>query len=145
MLVRNGRHFTEAAINSILDQSFKDFEFLIIDDASEDNTYQIIKSYRKRYSKLIRIFRLSKNLGAFGATNYALKKAQGEFVALMDSDDISHPDRLMKQVNFLKNNPDVIVVGCQADIINESGEVIGKKRFPLILKKSIGSLQLFTP
>jgi glycosyltransferase involved in cell wall biosynthesis len=130
MPVYNGGFFMGQAIESILKQTYKNFEILIIDDASTDNTWQIMKNYKKLFPKKIKIFRLKKNIGAFGAMNLVIKKAKGEFIAPMDSDDLSHRQRLEKQVDFLQENPEVIVLGTQAWVIDENNEVIGKKNYP---------------
>ncbi len=116
------------AIDSILNQTYKKFEFIIVNDNSTDSTLEILRNYKKRYPKL-RIISLNSRHGPFGAINLALKYAKGEFIAPMDSDDISHPQRLEKEVKFLLNNKDVIVVGTHARIIDGEGNVVGKKTF----------------
>ncbi len=130
MPIYNGSFFADQAIESILKQTYKNFEFLIIDDGSTDGSWNIIKSYKKRYSKKIKIYRLKKNRGAFGAVNSILRQAQGEFIAPMDSDDISNKKRLEKQIKFMVENPEVIVLGTQALVIDKNGEMIGKKTYP---------------
>ena len=131
MPVYNGELFMAAAIESILSQTFKNFEFLVVDDGSNDLTSEILKKYKKNYPLIIKIFRLKKNIGAFAAINSVLNKTRGEFIALMDSDDISYPQRLEKQITFFKKNPNVIVLGCQAEIITENGLTIGNKKAPI--------------
>lgn len=128
MPIHNGSKYMIEAIDSILNQTYKQFEFIIINDNSTDSTLEILKNYKKRYPK-IRIISLNSRHGPFGAINLALKYAKGEFIAPMDSDDISHPKRLEKEVQFLLDNKDVIVVGTHARIINGEGNVIGKKTF----------------
>lgn len=130
MAIRNGERYMWEAINSILGQTYTNFELILIDDASTDSTGKIIRNYHIRYSEKTKVITLIKQYGAFGAANLALKHARGEFIAPMDSDDIAHPQRLEKEVEFLQKNPDVIVVGSQAYLINENGELIGEKIFP---------------
>ena len=128
MPIYNGSKYMAEAIDSILNQTYKKFEFIIVNDNSTDSTLEILKTYKKRYPQ-IRIISLNSQHGPFGAINLAMKYAKGEFIAPMDSDDISHPKRLEKEVQFLLNNKDVIVVGAHARIINSEGDVVGKKMF----------------
>lgn len=131
MPVYNGQLFVSEAIESILNQTYQNFELLIIDDASSDNTWKILSTFRKKFPKKISIFRLKKNGGPAVATNFGFKKSRGKFLAIMDSDDISHPKRLAKQVAFLQKKPQAIVLGTQAKVIDRNGKIIGQKTFPL--------------
>lgn len=131
MPVYNGEDFLALAVTSILNQTYQDFELLIADDASTDRTWTIIQDFKKRFPNKIRTYKLSKNGGAFPATNFLASKAKGKYLALMDSDDISFRLRLERQVDYLNNHPNVILVGTQADIIDERGSLIGKKNLPL--------------
>lgn len=117
------------AIDSILTQTYQNFELLIVDDASVDNTLDILNKYKKSYPEKIKLFRLAKNLGAFTAANYAYIKAKGDYIAPMDSDDISAPTRLAKQVAYLIKHPEAILVGSFAKIINSKDQVTGYKRY----------------
>jgi len=120
MPVFNGGEFLKESIDSILRQSFKDFEFIIINDGSVDNSLSIIKSTR---DKRVRVINHSRNLGIVASLNQGIKAAKGELIARMDADDISLPNRLLIQVKFLKNNPDVGVCGTYA-INTKSGKLI---------------------
>ena len=122
--------FIDEAIASILNQTYTNFELLIVDDGSSDNTWKRIKLFTK-IDKRIKSFRLTKNLGPSGASNFALAKARGTYIARMDADDIATPDRLAKQVEFLESHPKVILIGGQCDLVDENGRNIGKKQFPL--------------
>jgi glycosyltransferase involved in cell wall biosynthesis len=102
------------AIDSILNQTFTDFELLIIDDASTDNTVSIIKSYTD--SRII-LTQKPINLGYTDSLNYGLKIAKGEYIARMDGDDISMPNRFEKQIAFLDKNQDVVLCGANYTII----------------------------
>ena len=111
--------FLKKSIESILTQTFYDFEFIIIDDGS---TQKDIKNTILSYNdKRIRYF-YQKNIGLPGALNNGLNKCSGKYIARMDSDDIARPDRLKKQVDFLDNNPDVGIVGSLF-------QTFGKKRY----------------
>ncbi len=128
LCVYNGEAYVAAAVRSILLQTFRDFEFLIIDDASTDRTPEILAGFR---DPRIRIVRNEKNLGLTASLNRGLELAQGEFIARQDADDLSHPERLARQLNFLHAYPGVAAVGAQARLIDGSGRSQGRKDFPL--------------
>ncbi len=129
MPVYNGSRFVEKAIDSILSQTYQQFELLIIDDTSTDATWSILQRYQRKTPSKIRLFRLRKNVGAFLAANIALKKAKGMYIAPMDSDDISHKRRLEKEVQFLQEHRDIIAVGSYVHIINAKGHITGNKQY----------------
>lgn len=110
MPVYNGEKYLAEAIDSILAQTFTDFELLIVDDASTDGSAEIIRAYEKRDSR-IRSFRLAENSGAAAARNHAINAAKGAYVTPMDCDDLSVETRLQQQVSFLKANPEIGAVG----------------------------------
>ena len=120
----NGEKFIAQAIESILNQTYKDFEFIIIDDCSTDNSWNIIQEYARK-DKRIRAYRNEKNLGVSGTLNYGLSHVTGEFIARMDSDDISSKLRFEKQVKKLEEGFDV--VGSDIKIINSSSKIIGSR------------------
>ena len=108
MPVHNGAAYLRAAVDSILRQSFADFEFLIVDDCSTDDSPAIIQSYA---DPRIRLVRAPERLRICRALNLGLEQAAGQFIARMDADDISHPRRLEKQVAYLTRHPDVALCG----------------------------------
>jgi len=108
MPVYNGDQYLKEAIDSILGQTFKDFEFLIINDGSTDKSIEIIESYNDKRIKLIHN---EKNMGLIYTLNKGLELAKGKYIARMDADDISLPPRLQKQVDFMDKNKDVGVCG----------------------------------
>lgn len=134
MPVYNAGKFLGEAIESITNQTYQNFEFIIVDDKSVDSSGKIIRNYQRKYPKLIRTFFLKKNINSAGngAVNAVLSKAKGKYIARMDADDIANPLRLEKQVKFLEENKEVILVGTQALIINEKGQITGKKIYPLV-------------
>ena len=136
--------FIDEAITSILNQTYTNFELLIVDDGSTDETWKHIKLLSKG-DKRIKAFRLTKNLGPSGASNFAIAKAHGTYIARMDADDIATADRIEKQVAYLKTHPKVILIGGQCDLIDENGEYIGKKRFPESHDKIVESLFMINP
>lgn len=109
MPVHNGARFVDAAIRSVLEQSFVDFEFLIIDDGSTDRTAGILERWQKRDSR-IRILRQERT-GIVGALNAGLRLARGKYIARMDGDDVCLPARFERQIRFLEEHPEVVGLG----------------------------------
>lgn len=107
MPVYNCKKFLTEAIESLINQTLKNFELIIIDDCSTDGTSQILDNLK---DERIRIVRKTENTGLVISLNQGLKMAQGKYIARMDGDDVSDPKRFEKQVNFLDNNPDI--AGC---------------------------------
>lgn len=110
------KDYLRQAIESILNQTYTDFEFIIIDDASTDDSLSVIESYK---DDRIVILKNKENIGLTKSLNIGLGICKGEFIARMDSDDISEPQRFEKQVEFLKTHPDVIVCGTWATLIGD--------------------------
>ena len=121
MPVYNAEKFLKEAIDSILNQSFKDFEFLIINDGSTDRSKKIILSYQ---DPRIRFFENKKNLGVAKTLNRGLRLAKGKYVARMDADDISLPNRLELQFRTLKGDKNLVIISSHFDRINEKGNFI---------------------
>lgn len=107
----SNNNLLEKAINSILNQTEKDFEFIIINDGSEDNTAQILNEYAKKDNR-IKILTNNKNRGLHISLNKGISFAKGKYIARMDDDDFSLPDRFQKQIEFLKKNPNIDATGC---------------------------------
>lgn len=116
----NAEQFIGEAINSILNQTISDFEFVIVDDCSNDATVEIVKSYN---DPRIRIIENKANIGIAKSLNRGLKYCNSKYIARMDADDISMSNRLERQISYLEKNPDVAVVGCNIEIFGiERGE-----------------------
>jgi len=128
MSVYNGEKYLKEAVESILNQTFGDFEFIIINDGSTDKSGEILEEYAKKDSR-IRLFH-QKNMGLTKSLNRAIKLARGEYIARMDADDISMPERLERQVKFLEQHQEVGVVGCNVTIINQTGNFVKSVRLP---------------
>ncbi|MYE26791.1 MAG: glycosyltransferase family 2 protein [Chloroflexi bacterium] len=118
MPVFNGERFLAEAIESILAQTFTDFEFIIVDDGSEDRSADIIGSYAEKDDR-IRFVKLGRNRGEADARNHGIAFARGEFIAAMDCDDVSLPLRLQRQLDVLARNPEIGVLGTGAQAVNE--------------------------
>lgn len=116
MPVYNGEEYLKEAIDSILNQTFKDFELLIINDGSNDGSLDIINSYQ---DPRIRLVNNEENLKLIKTLNKGLRLASGEYIARMDSDDTCHPRRLEIQVEMLDENPDIAVCGTGMKVIGK--------------------------
>jgi len=114
----NGERFLRPAIDSILNQTFPNFELIVIDDGSTDNTPRILTEFND--DRLI-ILTNDRNQGIAAATNRGLSAARGEYIALQDHDDISLPHRFQTQLDFLNTHPEIALVGSAATLIDENG------------------------
>ncbi len=130
MAVYNDVTYVSQAIQSILHQSFRDFQFIIIDDASDKETKRILHYYAKK-DKRIFLLENKKNLGLTHSLKIALSHSIGEIIVRMDADDLSRSDRLEKQVAYLAANQEVMLLGSVGEYIDKKGELIGKKYLPI--------------
>jgi len=124
--VYNAENFISESIESILNQSYSNFELIIVDDCSTDESFEICKGYAITDHRII-LLRNPANLGGCQTLNEGLKHARGKYVARQDNDDWSYPDRFAKQIKFMEDNPEVGILGGSMEIINETGEIIGKR------------------
>jgi glycosyltransferase involved in cell wall biosynthesis len=123
MSVYNGQDFLAEAVQSILDQSYRDFEFLIIDDGSTEPLDHILHRYKDNRI----VIRRQKNMGLTRSLNKGLSLARGEYIARMDADDVSLPNRLETQVHELDSDSRLDLVGCFFDIVDGTGRLIERK------------------
>jgi glycosyltransferase involved in cell wall biosynthesis len=142
----NSEKYISKAIESILNQTFSDFEFIIIDDCSTDNTWQIIEKYAK-LDKRIKAYKNKKNLKIVKTRNkgFKLMNKNSKFIAIFDSDDISLPNRLEIQLNFLEKNKEYGIVGSFIKIINENNKISGKRKYPITHEEIIKKIILYSP
>jgi glycosyltransferase involved in cell wall biosynthesis len=126
MPVFNAEAYVSAAIESILCQTFSDFEFLIFDDGSTDTSLSILQQYAKKDARL-RVF-AKPHEGMTRWLNEGIAIARGDLIARMDADDLSLPDRFNEQVKYLDSNPRCVVVGTDLFIVDENGLVLGTDR-----------------
>ena len=127
MPVYNMTEFVGEAIESILQQTFSDFEFIIIDDASDDGTDSVVRSYTDERIVLVRN---DSNIGNYASRNKGMQQARGKYIAIMDADDIAMPERLAKQFDYLEAHLDVLAVGTDCVFISNGQQ-----------KKVVGSYQ----
>lgn len=124
----NNGEFIYDSINSILNQEFDSFELIIVDDGSTDNSLEIIKSFE---GGKVRAIYLEKNCGLGVGINIAIGHARGDYIAIMDADDISFPLRLKKESDFLDSRPDIDIVGTQCIRIKDvNSEIIDQPTYP---------------
>ena len=142
MSVYNGDAFVAASIDSVLAQTFENFEFIIVDDGSTDNTASILASFRDNRIRLIS----QSNTGLTVALNEALRHCQAPFIARQDADDISYPDRFATQLQSLDRRPEIIAVGSWATVIDAEGDEVGmlcNASDPIDIKRNLPSDNTF--
>src|SRR5690606_3161826 len=128
MSVFNGETYLESAIESVLNQTFTNFEFIIINDHSTDKTSEILQKMVENDNRIL-VFEKPINKGFKGFVenlNLGISKARGKYIARMDADDLCLPDRLERQLAFLEKNKEVFLVGTSMSLINEKNEETGE-------------------
>lgn len=142
----NKSRFLRETIESILNQTYSNFEYIIIDDFSTDNSIQIINEYAETDER-IKIFRNNKNLKIVKTRNkgFDLSSPKAKYFAILDSDDVALPNRIEIQVKFLEKNSDYGLVGSNLLIINENSETIGFRKYPSTDSEIRKSLMRFNP
>jgi len=118
--------YLPATVESVLAQTFGDFEYVIVDDGSTDGTTEYLNGLVDDRLKVIQC----EKIGLANVRNVAVETARGEFLANLDADDLAYPQRLKKQVEFLTENRDYVVIGSQAELIDPAGRIIGERRNP---------------
>lgn len=126
MAVFNAETFLNCAIESILNQSVHDFEFIIVNDGSTDKSRDIILSYQ---DARIKLFDNSKNMGLVYSLNRGIAQSKGKYIARMDADDISFPQRFKQQVDYLESNPAVDLISSKAVVFFDSEHILGTLPF----------------
>lgn len=142
MSVYNGELYLRDSIASMLQQTFEDFEFLIINDGSTDSTEEIVRSYSDSRIKLINN---GENLGLAKSLNKGLAIATGNFVARQDADDTSERERLERQIEFLKTHKDVLMLGTMYNELDSHGKVLWPVRLPAEYTEIRWALLFFCP
>jgi glycosyltransferase involved in cell wall biosynthesis len=126
MPVFNASKYLREAMDSILVQSFKDFEFLIIDDGSTDDSVEIINTYQ---DPRIRLLKNENNLGISDTLNKGIERSSTSLIARMDADDISHPSRLEKQVQYMDNHPQCALLSTWANVVDQHKKFVRLERY----------------
>lgn len=130
MPVYNVKKYIEVAMESILAQSYRNFEFIIIDDSSTDSTGKIIKNFQGK-DKRIKIISSSKNLGVTKSLNKGIIEAEGKYIIRMDADDWAYPKRFELQVDLMEHNPDVVVGGSYIEVCDENLKIKNIRKYHL--------------
>lgn len=125
----NCEKFVKDAIYSICNQTYKNLEILIADDCSTDSTYTILENIAKKDTR-IKLYHNTENMKIVKTLNFLIENASGDYIARMDADDISAPERIKEQVDFLDNNSDYGICGTNAWHINAENKIIGKSLLP---------------
>lgn len=130
MSVYNSQKFLVESIESVINQTYRNFEFLIVDDASTDNSNTILRTYRGLDPR-IQLWENTSNIGLTKNLNFLISKCKGKFIARMDADDVCMDNRLQKQIDlFLKLGDEVVLIGSNAEVIDSYGVPIGLRRMP---------------
>jgi len=140
----NAEKYLSEAIESILNQTFKDFEFIIIDDGSTDRTWEIIQEFSKKDKRIIAL-KNEKNLNIAESRNRGVEVARGSYIATMDSDDVAIPDRLNYQYSFLESNSDIAVSIGNINVINEKGVFQYFREYPITDSQIRSKVYRFNP
>src|SRR5262245_711789 len=131
MPVRNGERHLRDAIDSILRQTHREFEFLIVDDGSTDRSQEIVSSYRE---SRIRFVTMARQAGLSAALNEGLRLAKAAIIARQDADDVSESDRLSRQLAKMEAHPEIALLGSQAVAVTEAGRQTGTVYRPTELR-----------
>jgi len=123
----NGARFISQTLTSLINQSLGDFELIVVDDGSSDNTVEVVRAFAE---PRLRLIQSEGNRGIALSQNRAFAEARGNFLALQDHDDLSAPDRLAMQVAFLENHPSVALVGSECVVIDQDGKTTGHFTVP---------------
>jgi len=142
----NGSRWLREAIDSVLAQTYENFEFILVDNGSTDDTWNIIQSYRDKDKRIVAISK--KNTLLPDSLNVGIVQAKGEWIARLDADDLCEPTRLEEQINFVRKHPEVVLLGTGFIEIDEQGQVIKKHLYPSkhsVLVQHLEHLQSFFP
>lgn len=129
------------SIDSILSQTLHDFEFIVVDDCSTDSSFEFLKSYTEKDERIV-LLRNQKNSGLAFSLNRAIQIAKGKYIARMDSDDISLPNRFERQVDYLDRHPEIDILGSFAELF---GDTTGLSFNPFVSKEECKCQLLFVP
>ena len=141
MSVYNGQDYLREAVESILCQSYRDFEFIVVDDGSVDRTSEILEEYKDRRLRIVH----QENRGLTPSLNRGIQLARGEYIARQDADDVSMPERLETLMGILEGDPEVAMVGSYMIFIDSSGREAGRWRMPLDNEKIHEAMKNYNP
>ena len=125
--VHNGEKYIKEAIDSCINQTYKNIEIIVVDDKSEDDTLKILKGYGEK----ITVIPVEKQNGLGNVINIGIRASKGKYIARMDADDVMYPTRIEKQVEYLESNPKCVAIGGQIDIIDENSKITGHREYAI--------------
>lgn len=137
----NGEQFIGRAIRSILDQTYENWELVIVDDCGTDHTMDVVRSF---YDDRIKVFSNEKNKGIAFSRNKAIENSHGKYIAILDDDDMALPDRLRRQVEFLEAHPEIGVAGGRSYWIDENDQILRSTAASLTNPRYIAAVYLFS-
>lgn len=129
MACHNAEEYLGEAIESLLSQTYRDFELIVVDDASSDSSVQIVLQYAKRDER-VRFLPLEENVGPAIVRNTAIDVAQGEWLAILDADDVAFPERLERQMAYVDRHPETVLLGSGFVEINAKGQDVWRHVYP---------------
>lgn len=141
MSVYNSEKYIAETIKSILKQTYHNFEFIIVDDCSTDNTYSVLEEFQKQDQR-IRLIKNDSNQKQAFSRNKAINLAEGKYIAFIDADDTAHPNRLQTQLDFMELNPNIDVCGSYYYLFNANG-IKFKQKPPIIHAEIECQMRLF--
>lgn len=142
--VHNGERYIKEAIDSCINQTYKDIEIIVVDDKSEDGTLDILREYEKKDER-IKILPVEKQDGLGNVINIGIRASKGKYIVRMDADDIMLPDRIQKQVRYLEEHIECVAVGGQIDIIDANSNITGHREYTLTDRELRKNRFLFQP
>lgn len=140
----NSANYIKVAIESVIGQTFKDWELIIVDDCSSDDTIKIVKEFLKK-DKRVKLSTSNKNIGPHKNMNRGLDLCKGEYIVKLDADDYMYSHRIEKQVNFLDENKDVGVLGGAIEVCDENLNFINTRKYPITDEKCKAKLFYYSP
>ncbi len=141
MSVYNGRQYLGECVESILNQVFRDFEFIIVDDGSTDDSWEILSHYAEQDERIV-LLRNQPNMGVVRALNKGLEHAQTQIIARQDADDVSHPERLKRQIDYLDQHPDYGLVAVVPMLVGLDGAPLNRSHYTTTTNEDIQKLLL---
>lgn len=121
MGIYNCEEFLEEALNCIVNQTYPDWEVIMCDDGSKDNTIAVAQKFVDKYPNKFRLLKNEQNMGLNFTLNKCLYEAKGDYIARMDGDDLCSPERFQKEIEVLETNPDIAIVSSNMDFFDENG------------------------
>ena len=142
MTVHNGEPFLREGVQSLLGQSYRDFELVVVDNGSQDDSLEVLRGFS---DSRLRVIELGENVGRTAALNVALNVARGACVAVQDADDVSLPQRFERQTSWMSQHPDVALLGTWCEYIDELANHVGDFRPPTTHTEILEAFAVYTP